>query len=273
MDIARLKIATKRGSIVVYEIGSGEPLVFLGGYSQPFALADYYGIIEKLSETYHVILIDLMGYGNSDIASEKWGFSKNLAVLSEVFAKLALQRFSIIGHSLGGNYALCYALQHPDEIEGVILLDTFPYMNKLLISANSIFFYFIKRRVKNIKRDGQITYKQIAEKMGYPTDAAKDVPIEIIAELEALANTIFLNQNVTDELSDVSRTLATVFMTKPTNVPCLAFCRSSTYSSIKRLKRRHFPNTEIVHLGKTSHHIHVYNMVEVVKKILEWRKS
>jgi esterase/lipase len=269
MNIKRSKHNTQYGDVAVYEVGSGSPLIFLGGYSQPFALADYYGIIEKLSQRYRVILIDLMGYGNSDMAKIKWGFSKNLEVLDTIINRLSLDRFSIIGHSLGGNYAICIALANPGRVDKMILLDTYPYMNAMLLFINRILFYFIKRMVKKAKKKGSITYKQIAEKMGYPTEVEKHIPPAIIAELEELANTKFLNQNVVDELCDVSKALKTVFKNNPSSVSCLAFCRSLTHGSIKKLKRRHFPNTEIIHLGKTSHNIHVDNLDVVAEKILE----
>ncbi|MDR3307742.1 MAG: alpha/beta hydrolase [Coriobacteriales bacterium] len=268
MDIRRSKIDTRYGDVAIYEVGNGDPLIFLGGYSQPFALADYYGLIERLSEKYKVLLIDLMGYGNSDIAKERWGFSKNLEVIDEVISRLALHGFSIAGHSLGGNYALCYALTNPDKVERIVLLDTYPYMNNLLLSINRIFFFFIQRMVKKARKKGDITYKQVAEKMGYTTGVEKYIPDEIITELENLATMNFLNQNVIDELSDTAKTLKIAFKQKPVAVPCLAFCRSLTFGSVKRLKRKHFPDTEIIHLGKTSHNIHIDNLDVVAEKIL-----
>jgi hypothetical protein len=65
------------------------------------------------------------------------------------------------------------------------------------------------------------------------------------------------------------KALKNAFGNNPSGVPCLTFCRSITHGSIKRLKRRHFPNTEIIHLGKTSHNIHVDTLDVVADKILE----
>jgi pimeloyl-ACP methyl ester carboxylesterase len=264
-SLKRQTIATTYGNIAVYQVGEGEPLVFLAGYSMPFPLADYYKIIERLSEKYSVTLIDLMGYGNSDISGSKWSFHKNLSVINEIIIALKLNdSITFCGHSLGGNYALVYASYHPETVKKIILLDTYPYLNEFFISINKATFFFFGLFVKNRRN---ISTERISKLMKYG-DIEGALPPGIVSELTEISKRRFLNQNVLDELRDVPEVIRRAFKRKNIAVPVLAFCRKLTVGSVRRLRRNSFNNIEIVLLTKTTHNIHRDNIDEVAQKIL-----
>lgn len=81
-----------------------------------------------LTEEFHVISVDLPPFGYSD-KTKKFHYSyKNMAsTVLRLLEKLGIQRFSVAGHSMGGQIALNMMLQAPEKIEKGILLASSGY--------------------------------------------------------------------------------------------------------------------------------------------------
>jgi pimeloyl-ACP methyl ester carboxylesterase len=94
----------------------------------------YYSFAElskKLSNHFHLILIDQPGHGKSASFKneEDYLFSNLASWYEKVFDSILDKPFFILGHSWGADVALHYAKHYPEKINGVILLDggfTFP---------------------------------------------------------------------------------------------------------------------------------------------------
>lgn len=70
-----------------------------------------------LAERYYVVAYDLRGHGRSDWASDgDYGVMDHVFDLASVVDHLDVERFRLVGHSLGGNIALRYAGLFPDSI-------------------------------------------------------------------------------------------------------------------------------------------------------------
>ena len=76
----------------------------------------------------HVIAIDLIGHGMSDVPqnASDYEMSVQLQLLHEVFQRLQLDRFTLLGYSMGGRVALSYAVQYPEQIEKLLLESASP---------------------------------------------------------------------------------------------------------------------------------------------------
>ena len=72
-----------------------------------------------------IIAIDLPGHGYSDHLPEgNWyHFVDYVVRLNEVVNKLELDKFILMGHSLGAAISLFYAASFPNEVERLVLLD------------------------------------------------------------------------------------------------------------------------------------------------------
>ncbi|WP_418499361.1 alpha/beta fold hydrolase [Flagellimonas sp.] len=104
--------------------GSGEPLILLPGWPQTWW--SYRHIMPLLAEKYSVIAVDLRGMGDSDKPEE--GYSKkNMADdIMELIAALGYDKVHMAGHDIGANVAYSFAVNHPESIDKLILLDTPP---------------------------------------------------------------------------------------------------------------------------------------------------
>ena len=81
-------------------------------------------LASRLRARYRVIAIDRPGHGWSERAGGAADASpqRQAAVVREILGKLGVRRPILIGHSWGGALALAYALDHPDELSGLVLL-------------------------------------------------------------------------------------------------------------------------------------------------------
>jgi pimeloyl-ACP methyl ester carboxylesterase len=82
-----------------------------------------------LSEHFHSIVIDLIGFGQSaKPENEEYytikGFSKSIADFLKKIGIEKNKKISIIGHSLGGYIALQIAIENKDMIEKLVLFDS-----------------------------------------------------------------------------------------------------------------------------------------------------
>ena len=96
--------------------GNGEILLLLHGLFG--ALSNWRGVIDHFSQHYRVI-IPLMPIHDMPI---KEAGCEGLTVFIEKFIDyVQLDKFSLIGNSLGGHVALIYTLKHPEKVQRLIL--------------------------------------------------------------------------------------------------------------------------------------------------------
>ncbi len=81
-------------------------------------------IARELAADWHVVAPDLRGHGDSDWASASGYPMMNFVYdLGEIVRHLGWDRFTLIGHSLGGNIALRYAGLFPGRVEKLVSIE------------------------------------------------------------------------------------------------------------------------------------------------------
>lgn len=116
------KEATAGGEKVVYlEGGKGEPVVLLHGLGGNKDVWDGFGKI--ITPSNHVFALDLPGFGQSARdENADYGYAAQAARLEKIVRALGLQRFHLVGQSMGGGLAGLYAATHPNEIQSLALI-------------------------------------------------------------------------------------------------------------------------------------------------------
>jgi len=79
--------------------------------------------IGELSKNYRVIAIDLPGYGKSSKLPHSGLMTFYAGVVSEFIKKLDLGAVNLAGHSMGGQIAMVLALEKPEQVKRLILVD------------------------------------------------------------------------------------------------------------------------------------------------------
>jgi len=113
--------------------GSGPPLVLLHGYPQTHVC--WHRVAPKLAETHTIVAMDLRGYGASSAPDGGGATDAGHAVYSKramardvvaVMAALGHARFAVMGHDRGARVAYRLALDSPEAITRLVLLDILP---------------------------------------------------------------------------------------------------------------------------------------------------
>lgn len=122
-ESSSLWIPGPQGNLFVRDGGEGGlPVVFLhslGGNGGQWALQ-----LDHLRRHRRAVALDLRGHGDSDPADDGDYSVEGLAADVEATVdQLALRRFLLVGHSLGGLVAIEYAGRHPDRAAGLLLVD------------------------------------------------------------------------------------------------------------------------------------------------------
>jgi haloacetate dehalogenase len=109
--------------------GAGPPLLLLHGYPQTHVM--WHRVAPLLAERYTVVCADLRGYGDSgkpvsDPEHAVYCKRANANDMVAVMAALGFSRFMLAGHDRGGRVAHRLALDHPDRLEALAVLDIVP---------------------------------------------------------------------------------------------------------------------------------------------------
>ena len=101
--------------------GHGEWLVCLHGLASQAHMFDR--VAPLLTGSFRVVAIDQRGHGLSDKPDSGYDFATVTADLEAILTAQKIDRAVLAGHSWGGNVALQYAVDHPDRVSGLVLID------------------------------------------------------------------------------------------------------------------------------------------------------
>ena len=123
MQLHRIEEPVFKGRVAVYEAGRGKAraILLVHGVGADGA-RDYSDHIAWLRESFHVVAIDLPGFGQSDRSNAEYTPANYARVLKHVSDRFIGRPFVLVGHSLGALVSLRYAAAHPDEVERLVLI-------------------------------------------------------------------------------------------------------------------------------------------------------
>ncbi len=124
-----LDLPTERGTIHARVGGSGPPLLLLHGYPETHLM--WHAAAPALAERFTVVASDLSGYGASlrpETAIDHASHSKRAMASDQLQAMAALgyERFAVAGHDRGGRVAYRMALDNPERVSALAVLDIVP---------------------------------------------------------------------------------------------------------------------------------------------------
>jgi haloacetate dehalogenase len=113
--------------------GDGPPVLLLHGFPQTHYCWHLVG--PALAADHTVVVCDLKGYGQSRSArggpaGEGYSNRERAAELVDVMAALGFERFAVVGHDRGGRVAYRMALDRPDAVERLGVLNIVPTVDQ-----------------------------------------------------------------------------------------------------------------------------------------------
>lgn len=108
--------------------GEGTPVVLLHGYPQTHAM--WHAVAPRLAATRRpIVLMDLRGYGASRCLDGDLTFRAMARDVAQVLDSLGHDRAHVVGHDRGARVTHRLALDHPERVSSVALLDILPTLD------------------------------------------------------------------------------------------------------------------------------------------------
>ncbi len=125
----RRQIDVSGASIKLVQGGTGPAVLLLHGYPQTHCI--WHRIAPRLAKHFTVVATDLRGYGDSSKPAglpDHSNYSKRAMALDQVEVMQALghQEFHLVGHDRGARVAHRLALDHPQRVKTLAVLDICP---------------------------------------------------------------------------------------------------------------------------------------------------
>src|SRR5687767_2406083 len=128
-DFTEAEIETFDTRIFVRSHGAGPPVLLLHGFPQTHLMWRRVAVL--LARDFTVISADLRGYGRSGCPVSnpdhapyaKRSMAQDMVTVME---RLGFSRFSVAGHDRGGRVAYRMALDHPNRVKRLAVLDILP---------------------------------------------------------------------------------------------------------------------------------------------------
>lgn len=123
-EFHRTEVATRIGSLIVQESGTGQPLILLPANGH--CADDFEEVAKRWVASYRVIAVDWPAMGFSLPPQNPASITApSLAdAVEDIVKALKLKRVSLLGHSVGGFCATRFAIRHPHLIHKLVLVDS-----------------------------------------------------------------------------------------------------------------------------------------------------
>jgi pimeloyl-ACP methyl ester carboxylesterase len=102
--------------------GQGPPVLLLHGLGE--AAIVWHANVDVMASRHTVIALDIPGHGASDKPEWRYSLEKSTQFLLAFLDALQLDRVSLVGNSMGGLMSLAVALDHPERVHKLVLVDT-----------------------------------------------------------------------------------------------------------------------------------------------------
>lgn len=106
-------------NIYYQKTGRGKNLILLHGWGMD--VSSFWPMVDFLKENFTLWLIDLPGFGKSDLPNKKFNISDYAKIIAEFIKKNHIAKPTIFGHSYGGKIATKLAYLYPNLIDKLIL--------------------------------------------------------------------------------------------------------------------------------------------------------
>ena len=251
---------TINGITINYELeGEGKTIVFVHGLSD--SLAYWKVLSENLKNDYQTLIYDLRGHGESSDDDRNTTIDLYQEDLYQLLKSLNIENAVFVGLSLGGNVILDLAVNHPEMVNGLVVMSSFPEHDEKLKNIfddfdNAIdegFVEFFDTILPYTLPDDILEeHKELLENL--KVEAAKTANIEGIKK----GINAGYGFNLSDKLNEI-------------NAPTLVIAGEEdnlTTLDIQRKISDNIQDSELIVLEKTKHNIFIGRNIEKVLNII-----
>ena len=245
-------------------LGEGKPFVILHGF---LGMGDNWKSLGKrfLEQGYQVHLVDQRNHGRS-FHSESFNYNFLAEDLKKYCDFHKLEDLILLGHSMGGKTAMNYAVNYPDNLSKLIIVDIGPkqyplHHQDILKALSALNFSIVKtRKIANeviseyIKNDGvrQFLAKNLYWK--HPDELALRINLPVLIE----------------NIEEVGKALSENSIYHKDTL----FLRGANSNYIENvdelLIKKQFPNSEIQTIKNAGHWLHAENPKDFYNNVMNF---
>jgi pimeloyl-ACP methyl ester carboxylesterase len=107
--------------IYFFEEGAGPPFLYV--HASTDSADGARGMSEALRDRFRCIALDRVGYYRSGTLDRVTTLAEQVEAIAVVHRACTSDPAWVFGHSGGGNWAVAYALAHPDRVRGLVLME------------------------------------------------------------------------------------------------------------------------------------------------------
>ena len=119
----RTTLTTRGGDLTVGSWGTSEAHAVVALHGVTSTHQDFVPFAEAARGRLRVVAPDLRGRGGSSDISGPWGMDSHVDDVIAILDAEGIDRGVLVGHSMGAFVAVLTAVQHPDRIRGLVLVD------------------------------------------------------------------------------------------------------------------------------------------------------
>jgi pimeloyl-ACP methyl ester carboxylesterase len=112
-------ITVNNQEIYYQKLGRGKDLIMLHGWKQD--VSTFHNVAEELKKHFTLWLIDLPGFGRSEIPKTPFRVSDYAEIIKGFIQSKKLKKPNLLGHSVGGNIAIKFAAENGESIDKLVL--------------------------------------------------------------------------------------------------------------------------------------------------------
>jgi pimeloyl-ACP methyl ester carboxylesterase len=121
VEISALEVPVTGGELAVFRLGSGPEVVAVHGITATSRA--WVAVARSLDGRASLWAVDLRGRGASGALPGPYGMGVHTADLLAVLDSLGLDRAVLAGHSLGAYVVSRFAVEHPERVRALVLVD------------------------------------------------------------------------------------------------------------------------------------------------------
>jgi pimeloyl-ACP methyl ester carboxylesterase len=179
-------MATTKGKLQYNISGNGKPnIVLINGGSGP--IEGWMKIITEISKSSSVFSYNRFGVTGSDKPKEPQDGMTIVRTLREALTLIGFEPpFLLVGHSLGGLYTNLYARLYPNEVAGVVFLESShpkdlslnEYQGKTVKAINKMFTMFDS--LSSHKQFNEVNFVKETVNQIHQIDSFPEIPVYVI---------------------------------------------------------------------------------------------
>ncbi len=227
-----------------YEVsGEGEPLLFIHGLGS--STRDWEFQVPEFAKSYRVVTLDLRGHGQSGKPAGPYSLRLFAEDTARLLQSLGIESAHVVGLSLGGGVAFQLAIDYPDLVKTLTIVNSGPFMTGSIETDRQV----ADERVNIVRQHGMRAMGQVLSGRLFPNpehEPQRNTFVERWAENDpdAYINSTLamVGWNVSDQISAIE-------------CPTLVLSADQDYTPIpvKEAYTKLMPNAELVVVPDARH--------------------